>query len=647
MSRQTDVREASGSERAAPAKLRFGGFELDAEAAELNRGGVPVRLQQQPCRVLALLASRAGELVTRDEIQRSVWGADTYVNFDQGLNFCIKEIRAALRDQADTPRFIETLPRRGYRFIAEVDSAPDPGGSAGAESPPEALGTRGPSRGPWFALLALAVGVAGAFAVSRAAPRSRDRASPPPGRRLMLAVLPFENLSADPRQEYLSDGLTEEMIAQIGRLQPERLGVIARTSAMQYRSRNKDVEQIGDELGVDFIVEGSVRRGQDRVRITVKLIQVSDQTQLWAEAYDRDPGDLLAVQREVAEAVARSIQLTLSAGAQALLERSAGVEGQAYELFLRGRHAWNRRDHAGLERSVEFFERAIEIDPDFALAHVGLADAWIVLGDRYRPPSEARPRIRAAAARALALDPELAEAQASMAMLEGGFEWQWEAALARFRHALDLNPNSATSRHWYSQMLSAVGQPEAALAEAELALELDPLSLIIHTTAGTALYGAGRYSDAIARFQRTIEMDPEWTPGHYGLGRSLLRLGEDEAGLAALRRAAESPRFRRLALAHLAAGHAALGDPARAREVLLELEAAARTDEEAVALYELAVARAAAGEPERALEALERAAELGVPRLRFLRNDDRLASLRDAPRFARLLERVGLADESD
>jgi serine/threonine-protein kinase len=196
-------------------------------------------------------------------------------------------------------------------------------------------------------------------------------------------------------------------------------------------------------------------------------------------------------------------------------------------------------------------------------------------------------------------------------------------------------------------MLSAVGQPEAALAEAELALELDPLSLIIHTTAGTALYGAGRYSDAIARFQRTIEMDPEWTPGHYGLGRSLLRLGEDEAGLAALRRAAESPRFRRLALAHLAAGHAALGDPARAREVLLELEAAARTDEEAVALYELAVARAAAGEPERALEALERAAELGVPRLRFLRNDDRLASLRDAPRFARLLERVGLADESD
>jgi TolB-like protein len=201
-------------------------------------------------------------------------------------------------------------------------------------------------------------------------------------------VLPFENLSADPRQEYLCEGLTEEMIAQLGRLQPERLGVIARTSAMQYRTRDKDVEQIGAELGVDYIVEGSVRRGGNRVRITVKLIQVSDQTQLWAEAYDREPDDLLAVQREVAEAVARSIQLRLSAGARAQLERSAGVGGAAYELFLRGRHAWNRRDRSGLEQSVKFFEQAIAADPAFALAHVGLADAWIVLGDRHVLPSE-------------------------------------------------------------------------------------------------------------------------------------------------------------------------------------------------------------------------------------------------------------------
>lgn len=290
-----------------PGLLRFGEFELDTDAAELRRRGVSVRLQQQPCRVLAVLAERAGELVTREEIRRAVWG-DTYVSFDQSLNFCIKEIRAALGDQADTPRFIETLPRRGYRFLPSVNGgAPSAADQPGEPHPQRAA----PSPGLVVGVALAAIGAA-ALAYLAAGGGAAPGAARPA--RVRLAVLPFENLSTDPAQDYLSDGLTEEMIAQLGLLQPDRLAVIARTSAMRYRAaRDKDIGEIGRELGADFVVEGSVRRGIDRVRITVKLIQVSDQTQLWAEAYDRPLRDLLEVQREVAEAVARAIELQLTA----------------------------------------------------------------------------------------------------------------------------------------------------------------------------------------------------------------------------------------------------------------------------------------------------------------------------------------------
>jgi TolB-like protein/DNA-binding winged helix-turn-helix (wHTH) protein/Flp pilus assembly protein TadD len=622
--------------RTAPSLLRFGPFELDTTTGELRQRGVPVHLQQQPAKVLGLLLQRAGELVTREEIRGHVWGHDTFVNFDQGLNFCIKEIRAALGDSADEPRYVETLPRRGYRFIAKVEDAR--AAPAPATAPVARPGRRASrQRFLVFSLLGLALLMTAALLLWPAPP-PRPAASAP---RVRIAVLPFENLSSDPEQDYLSEGLAEELIAQLGRLSPDRLAVIARASARLYKGDPAAVERLGRELGVDYAVLGSLRRGGEQLRITVNLVKVADRTQLLAETYDREARDLLSLQREIAQELARKIEVVFTPQAAALLQRVEARDTEAYQLYLRGRYFWNKRDEPGLRRAVSYFEQAIARQPGYALAWVGLADAHLVLADHgYASPQQALPAARAAADRALQLDDGLAEAHATRAMLRGAFEWQWDASLAGFERALLLNPNYVTAHHWYSHCLRAMGRSKEAVLETQRALELDPLSLVINNNFGTALYYGARYAEAEAQYRRTLELEPDWAPAYWGLGRTLLKLRRVPEGLAALERAAALGPAQSEYVATLAHGYAVAGRAEQARHQLGELRL--RSKKRYVSSYDLALALAAVGEREEAFRLLEQAYAERQSGLRLLKVDDRLESLRADARFTDLLRRVGL-----
>jgi TolB-like protein len=353
--------------------MRFGAFELDLASGELRKGNAPLRLQPQPLRVLVLLARRPGQLVTRDEIKKEIWAGETFVDFDQGLNYCIRQIRAALGDDAETPRFIETVTRRGYRFVAEV--------------------------------------------VSGRAPMERSRP--------MLVVLPFRDLSGKPDEEYFSDGLTEEMIAQLGRLNPQRLGVIARTSAMRYKGAGKSIEAIGRELGVSHALEGSVRRTAHRVRVTAQLVQVSDQTHLWAASFERPVGDILALQADFARAIAAQIGVQLTAEEQIRIASARPVHAGAYEAYLKGRYFWKRRSREALQKSVQCFRAAIEIDPEYAAPYAGLADVHLTQLDyNHVSPRDAFVLADRMLVDALRLDNPLAEPHTSLGHLRlPRFDW--------------------------------------------------------------------------------------------------------------------------------------------------------------------------------------------------------------------------------
>ncbi|MGE0453349.1 MAG: winged helix-turn-helix domain-containing tetratricopeptide repeat protein [Vicinamibacteria bacterium] len=623
--------------------LRFGPFELDPRSHELRRRGALVRLQQQPARVLTQLALRPGELVSREEIQRALWGDGTHVDFDQGLNYCVKEIRAALGDDAEAPRYVETLPRRGYRFVASVERrgaesepqadaipAQPPGGSGGSPRP------RGRSR-----LLAGLATAAALAAAGTAVLLARPELRPPAQGRHMIAVLPFANLSADPGQDYLSEGLTEELIAQLGRLSPERIGVIARTSVMRYKDGRSDVEQIGRELRVGYLVEGSVRRGDDRLRISVSLVKVADRTQLWSETYEREPEDLLTLQGEVARSIARRVELALVPGAGQPGRADGAADGVAYDLYLRGRFFWNRRDAEGLARAVEYFERAIAREPGEARAWVGLADAWIVLGDHgHVPPGQALPAARRAAERALELDPGSAEALTSVAMIRGSYEWRWDEAVTGFEAAIRANPNYGTAHHWFAHTLRARGRLQESLAQMRHALELDPLSVMINNNVGTALFYVGRLGEAETYYRRSLEMDAGYCPAYWGLGRVAVHTGRVAEGLRLLAQAHERCTLQAQYAATLAWGYAVAGRRAEARRLRDRMLAEAR--ERYVSSYELAVAQLAAGDREAALAGLEQAVEERQSGARVLRVDERLAELRQEPRFAELARRLGL-----
>ncbi|HXJ12466.1 MAG TPA: winged helix-turn-helix domain-containing protein, partial [Candidatus Limnocylindrales bacterium] len=533
---------------AVPAPIyRFGPFELLPRTRELLKEGRRIKVRPQPYQVLEVLLERGGEVVKREELQERMWRADTFVDFEHGLNTAIKELRAVLSDSATEPRYIETIPKVGYRMIVEVEagetsSTPKTVIEIGETATPirdfvwsGESGWAGVARekaevmpqsnlGGWIVGVALAAILIAGTGAGIQWMRSREPARRDAARlaaksgKVMLAVLPFQNLTGDAGQEYFSDGLTEEMIAQLGLMDPEHFGVIARTSVMHYKSSQESAEQIGRELGVQYVLEGSVRRDVERVRITAQLIRTADQTRLWTKEFDREVQSLLAVQSDIALETAEGIQQTLGAKRPIapVVATAMSREGyEAYDQYLKGLYLLNKRTVPGFEQAIACFQGAIKKNPQNAQAYAGLSNAYTLLtGYSLSPSSSFMPRARAAALRAVELNDKLPEAHTALALVVQNYDWDWHTAEKEFKRAIALNPNYATAHHWYAEHLGFRGRFEEAFKESDEAKRLDPLSLIIAADRGVLLYFARDYDRAIEQFRVVLEMDPAFSHGH-------------------------------------------------------------------------------------------------------------------------------------
>jgi TolB-like protein/DNA-binding winged helix-turn-helix (wHTH) protein/Flp pilus assembly protein TadD len=582
-----------------PHFLRFGPFKLDLQACELRKGETLLHLPPQPCKVLALLASHPHKVFARQEIQREIWGGETFVDFDQGLNAAIRHIRTALCDDADTPRYIETLPRRGYRFIAEVD-----GQTATATRAPLAPSRAlrlSSSRRPFALALSLAVAGVAAVLVWRI---ERIVRRTPPMRIQSIAVLPLENLSHDAEQEYFADGMTDELITDLAKI--HTLRVISRNSMMQYKGRHKPTLQIARELNVDALVEGTVMRSGDRVRITAQLIETANDRHLWAESYEGDLHNILALQAKVAQGIAQEVRAKLNPQEHIRLTSAPPVNAEAHEADLRGLYELHGitaestetlKSHSIL-KAIAYFQQALTHDPSDALAYSGLADAYTDLSTEYRAPLEVMPKAKAAAVKAIELDDTVAEAHASLGYVALIFDWDWSSAEHEFRKALELNPSLARAHAGYAEyLLFKVGRSDEAIQELQRAYALDPLLPLTHGDLAWFSFLARRYTESIQAAQ---------TVGHddYILALSYAELGRGDQALAAADRAVSSTR-NPVTLSKIAAAYALAGRADRARAMVGGIEAQAR--DRYVCGFNMACLYAALGDKERAFAWLERA----------------------------------------
>ncbi len=501
-----------------PQVIRFGVYEADLRAGELRKQGLRIRLPDQPFQVLAILLEQPGDVVTREELQKRLWPDGTFVDFEQGLNAAVKRLREALGDSPENPRFIETLARRGYRFIAPVD------GLVPVSAKPRVLKLE-------------RIGIVGALAVLAALVALnvggwRERifgGSRKPIR--SVAVLPLANLSGDPEQDYFADGMTEALITELGKI--SALRVISRQSMMQYKGTKKSAPQIARELNVEAIVEGTVLRAGDRVRISVQLIEAAPERHLWADSYDRELRGILALQNEVARGIANEIRVKLTPEEQALLASARPVSPEAFELYLKGRFHWNQRTDQDVKKSIEYFQKATEEDPTYALAYAALSQAYHVGAYRLLlPGAEGFVKAEAAARKALELDDTLGEAHAALAAVRSE-NFDWEGTVRELRRAIELDPNSVTARSWYAEILSQLGRHEEALREIHLAWELDPLSNVVNRKTGNLLYLARRYDEAIAQYRETLGLYPYDPITYYGLWHSYIEKGMYDEAVAA------------------------------------------------------------------------------------------------------------------
>jgi TolB-like protein/DNA-binding winged helix-turn-helix (wHTH) protein/Tfp pilus assembly protein PilF len=623
-----------------PRLLRFGQFELDLRTAEIYREGKRLKLQEQPCQVLALLIERPGELVSREELRKKLWPNDTFVDFDHGVNIAINKLRDALGDSAEKPRFIETLPRRGYRFIAPVDA---PKTSRDGEPTSQVTSSRAGRAGSgsitWRrallpALLALSLAAVFFFSVRYWRGRNAENSI------RSLAVLPFENFSGDPSQEYFVDGMTDELTTNLAKI--KSLRVISRTSAMKYKNVRAPLAEIARSLHVEAVVEGSVVRSGDKLRITAQLIDARTDRHLWAEDYNRDLRDVVAVQDEVARRIAQEIRTTVTPEERAQLTSQRQVNPEAYEAYLRGRYFWNKRTEEAVRKAIPYFEQSMSKDPNYPLAHDGLADCWLSLGwYGYVPPKEAFPRAKAAAMRALELDDSLAEAHTSLAFASMNYDWDWSTAEREFRKAVELNPNYANAHHWYGDYLSAVGRHEQAIAESRRALELDPLSPIINAWLGWRYYFARQFDQAIDQYRKTLEIEPDFVPVHLVLGQAYEQKGMLKEAIAELEKAASLSQGAPLYAASLAHAYAVAGRRSEAETLLHQTNE--RAQHAYVPSFHVALIHAGLGRKEETLAWLERGYQERSAWMVWLKVDPRFDFVRSDARFQNLLRRVGLS----
>jgi TolB-like protein/DNA-binding winged helix-turn-helix (wHTH) protein/Flp pilus assembly protein TadD len=633
-------------------RLRFGVFEVDLRSGELRKHGLKVRLQEQPFQMLVMLLEHASEVVTREELQKRLWPAHTFVDFDNGLNKAINKIREALGDSAESPRFVETVARRGYRFLTEVTVIGTPPES-GSERPAETLSqTRERDRttsadeplahsrvAPSLAwvisgsALALILIILGAWTF-----HSKNLPSPVIH---SLAVLPLESLSGDASQDFFADGMTDELITDLGQI--SALRVISRTSVMPYKRARKPLGQIARELNVDAVVEGTVLRSGNQVRITAQLIEAREDKHLWANSYEGDLRDTLALQNQVARAIAENIRISLNPREEAALKNSKVVNPEAYVSYLKGRYFWNRRSTDGLKAAVTYFNQALDEDAGYAPAYSGLADAYALLGDweyAVMTPKEALPKAKAAATKALELDRTLGEAHNSLAFCLDGFDWDFEAAGKEFQRAIELNPSYATAHHWYAWHLALVGKNAEAIAEMKTAQNLDPLSLIINADLAELLVIAHSYDEAIEQSRKTIEMDPNFAFAHNQLAQAYMQKGMKAEAITELEKAVRLADSSPVCTANLARAYAASGNRNQALKLLDDLKRG--SDPLYSRVTEVAMVYAALGDKEHAINWLEKGYEERFNPGVLLRPG--FDPLRSDPRFRELLRRIGLKD---
>jgi TolB-like protein/DNA-binding winged helix-turn-helix (wHTH) protein/Tfp pilus assembly protein PilF len=662
--------------------IRFGeGYELDLRPRRLRRGTHVLKLERIPFEILLLLLEHRDEIVPRDQIVSRVWGQGVFLDTDNSIRGAVRKLRQVLKDDAEAPRFIQTVTGQGYRFIASVITPEE----ASAASEPEASvvptsdrdfvseldgwlqarrlhlaeqdqdrtaekvmhpgtahgqGNRKAYRWPFVGAMAL---LSVACLLSFLAVWSWRRAASLPTRshgKIVLAVLPFENLSRDPDQEFFSEGLTEEMIAQVGKLNRDQLNVVARSSVAKYKGSNLAAKQIGKELNADYLVQGSVRRWSDRVRITVQLIQAHDQTDLWTESYDRELKDVLAVQDSVVQSIASQIHIALTEEQKTRLANPRQTRPEAYEAYLKGRYYWNKRTGEGMQKADGYFQQAIDSDPAYVLAYSGLADcnsglAW----HGFKSPDEALPKAYAAARKAIEIDPQSAEAHASLGIVLSHL-WDWAGAEAEFRRALELNPQYANAHHWRGDYLSIRRRHEEALAEASRALQLDPLNLMIGTWVGLRYYQARNYSRAIEQGRNSVELDSNFAAAHLVLGEGYVQAGLHSEGVSELKRAASLSGGSPLYTAQVGVALAAAGRKREALRIAHELETISR--KRYVSPYGLAQIYAALNSNEDTFKWLQAAYGDRAVWMGYLAVDPIFDRYRSDHRFQELVRRIGL-----
>ncbi len=613
-----------------PQRIRFRDFELNLTSGELHKNGQKVPLPPKAFEVLRSLVERPGKVVTREDLRTRLWAADTFVEFDDSLNHAVKKLRQALGDSAEAPRFIETLPRHGYRFIASTD-----GGSIPEAVPKPQRRFRARLLVSALALLAL---IALLLAYNAGGLRRLMGHTADPAIR-SLAVLPLSNLTGDPQQDYFVDGMTDALITDLAKIQAVK--VISRTSIMQFKDVKKPLPEIAQALGVDGILEGSVQRSGDRVRITAQLIRAATDTHLWAESYERDTRDVLTLQAEVAQAVARAINVALTPEESTHLARARPVNPEAYEAYLKGQSHWYWLSREHLDIALEYFELALQKDPACALAYVGVGNVWMVRSDNgSMAPGEAIPKAKAAIAKALALDDTLSEAHIALANIVGPYDHDWSAAEREFRRGIELNPNRADGHFMYADFLISMKRTDEWNTEIRKTLELDPFNPFFQCFYGWHLVYLQKYDEAIAQFRKVLATVPDFSSAHMGLWGAFYKKGMNEEALA------EASRF--FAVLHdrevvdaLTRGYKEGGYAQamhRGAEVLAERSR--RTHVPAVRIARL---YAHAGDKDEVLRWLYKAYDEKETPLSHLGVAWDWDSLRNDSRFQDLLRRVGLA----
>jgi TolB-like protein/Tfp pilus assembly protein PilF len=571
--------------------IHFGDFEFDDQALQLRRGGALLRLQQQPAKILGFLMNHRGSLVTREQIRLAIWGDDTFVDFEQGLNFCIRQIRLALNDQAENPLYIETLPRLGYRFVARIERPGEP-------------------------------------------------APPSPERRIRIGIIPIEDLSGQP-EDYFAQGLTEDMISALSRIDPHRLRVTAGPRLARGDDESAQIDLLQRQLGLDFLLRGNVRRSADKIRIGIRLLDLNDKSILWSETYDFKLADLLAIQEEVTQRVSNSLALELLPGSTIGARRYAGSPA-AYDAYLKGRYFWHKMSPESIHLSLTYFREALAIDSRFAPAYAGLADCYAQMGSirvGTMKPLEALGQAKSHLQRAFDLDETLADAHCTLALIKSWYEYDWGGAENEFQAALALEPGLITALLWQSLYLSAVGRHLDAVASVQRAREIEPLSASVNLYLGVAQHHAGQYDLALRQMRQSIEIDPNYYRSHMFLGRNLCWLQRYDEAIAEHQRALELAPDSIEVLAMMANAHAKKGERQRALNLLKRVRAAGeRTDPSVM----VAMVYAALGEVDEMFKWIKRAVvQRSVP-IYIIPISEEFRPYFGDPRYKEFLASVGL-----